>query len=227
LHPLRLLALVTTLAVLACGPAPAAGRSTPVVTVAPRTAAPASGAGTPAVAGTSGKQWSSPPAMALDPDKQYTAVITTTMGDIEIELFAKDAPQTVNNFVFLAREGFYDNVKFHRIIKGFMIQTGDPTGTGSGGPGYRFNDERVSMDYTPGVVAMANAGPNTNGSQFFIVQGDGARALPRNYTIFAHVTSGMDVVDKIANVPVRPSPQGEQSVPTEDARILSVSVSET
>jgi cyclophilin family peptidyl-prolyl cis-trans isomerase len=206
---------------LACGPAPAASRSTPVVTVAPRTAAPS------AVANTSGKQWPSPPAMTLDPNKQYTAVITTTLGDIGIELFAKDVPQTANNFVFLAREGFYDNVKFHRIIRGFMIQTGDPLGTGSGGPGYRFNDERVSMDYTPGVVAMANAGPNTNGSQFFIVHGDGARALPRNYTIFAHVTSGMDVVDKIATVPVRPSPQGEQSVPTEDVRIVSVSVSET
>jgi cyclophilin family peptidyl-prolyl cis-trans isomerase len=221
LHPLRLFALATTVLVLACGPAPAASRSTPVVTVPPRTAAPA------AVANTSGKQWSSPPAMTLDPNKQYTAVITTTLGDIGIELFAKDVPQTANNFVFLAREGFYDNVKFHRIMRGFMIQTGDPLGTGSGGPGYRFNDERVSMDYTPGVVAMANAGPNTNGSQFFIVHGDGARTLPRNYTIFAHVTSGMDVVDKIANVPVRPSPQGEQSVPTEDVRILSVSVSET
>jgi cyclophilin family peptidyl-prolyl cis-trans isomerase len=226
LHPLRLFALATTVFMLACGPAPAASRPAPVVTVAPRTAAPAAAAPSTA-ANTSGKQWSSPPAMTIDPDKQYTAVIKTTEGDIGIELFAKDAPQTVNNFVFLAREGFYDNVKFHRIIQGFMIQTGDPTGTGAGGPGYKFNDERVSMDYTPGVVAMANAGPNTNGSQFFIVQGDGARALPKNYTIFAHVTSGMDVVDKIANVDVRPSPQGERSVPTQDIRIVSVSVTET
>ena len=93
--------------------------------------------------------------MAIDPDKKYSAVIETTMGDITIELFPKEVPQTVNNFVFLAREGFYDNVKFHRIIKGFMIQTGDPTGTGTGGPGYRFNDELVMRDYTPGVVAMA------------------------------------------------------------------------
>jgi cyclophilin family peptidyl-prolyl cis-trans isomerase len=164
--------------------------------------------------------------MAIDPDKKYSAVIETTMGDITIELFPKEVPQTVNNFVFLAREGFYANVKFHRIIKGFMIQTGDPTGTGTGGPGYRFNDELVMRDYTPGVVAMANAGPNTNGSQFFIVQGDGARGLPKNYTIFGHVTSGMDVVDKIASVPVRPSPQGEQSVPTEDVRIKTITIEE-
>jgi len=218
LLPLLLLGVGSVL--VACGPASGSGRPTPVPTVPARTAAPS-----PA-ANTTTKQWSSPPPMTIDPDKQYSAVLHTTMGDITIELFPKEAPQTVNNFVFLSREGFYDNVKFHRIIKGFMIQTGDPTGTGSGGPGYRFNDEPVMRDYTPGVVAMANAGPNTNGSQFFIVQGDGARGLPKNYTIFGHVTDGMDVVDKIASVPVRPSPQGEQSVPTQDVRIKDVTIEE-
>jgi peptidylprolyl isomerase len=223
-HLLRLLVLLPAL-VLACGPATSGGsgaRPTPAPTVAPRTAGP--GAAGPA---TTSKQWSSPPAMMIDPDKQYSAVLKTTMGDITIELFPKEVPQTVNNFVFLAREDFYDNVKFHRIIKGFMIQTGDPQGTGAGGPGYRFADEAVMRDYTPGVVAMANAGPNTNGSQFFIVQGDGARGLPKSYTIFGHVTSGMDVVDRIADVPVRASPQGEPSVPTEDVRIQSVTINES
>jgi peptidylprolyl isomerase len=124
------------------------------------------------------------------------------------------------------REDFYDNVLFHRIIKGFMIQTGDPTDTGTGGPGYRFADEPVRRAYEPGIVAMANAGPNTNGSQFFIVQGDSARGLPKNYTIFGQVASGMDVVDRIASVPVRPSPQGEQSVPMQEVRILHVTIEE-
>ncbi|HZT08291.1 MAG TPA: peptidylprolyl isomerase [Chloroflexota bacterium] len=170
-------------------------------------------------------QWSSPPEMELDPARHYSATIATTLGDIQIALLTDDAPKTVNNFVFLARQGFYENVKFHRIIKGFMIQTGDPTGTGSGGPGYRFADEPVKRAYDPGIVAMANAGPNTNGSQFFIVQGTRAN-LPPNYTIFGQVTGGMDVVDKIAAVPVQASPRGEMSVPTQDVRITSVTVHE-
>src|SRR5262249_55323608 len=127
-------------------------------------------------------------------------------------------------FVCLAREGFYDNVKFHRIIKDFMIQTGDPTGTGTGSPGYRFADEPISRDYERGIVAMANSGPNTNGSQFFIMHGN--RPLPKNYVIFGKVIDGLDVVDKIANTPVRPSPQGEPSVPTQDVRIVNVTIDE-
>jgi cyclophilin family peptidyl-prolyl cis-trans isomerase len=162
--------------------------------------------------------------MAIDPSKQYFATLKTTLGDITIELFAAEAPVTVNNFVFLAREHFYDNVPFHRIIKDFMVQTGDPTGTGRGGPGYRFNDEPVRRAYEPGIVAMANAGPNTNGSQFFIMHG--ARPLPPNYTIFGRVVEGMDTVDRIANVPVRPNPQQELSVPTQDVRILDVIIDE-
>ncbi len=117
------------------------------------------------------KQYTAPPAMQIDPEKRYTATFKTERGDIVVELFAKKAPITVNNFVFLAREGFYDNTTFHRVIKGFMVQGGDPTGTGRGGPGYRFDDEPSALALKhdgPGVLSMANAGPNTNGSQFFI-----------------------------------------------------------
>lgn len=182
------------------------------------TAAPTNGGSSVA------KQWSSPPAMTIDPNKQYTATIKTTMGDMTADLYAKDAPVTVNNFVFLANQHFYDNVKFHRIIKGFMVQTGDPTGTGAGGPGYRFQDEKVTLPYTRGTLAMANAGPNTNGSQFFIMHQD--YPLPPNYTIFGKLTSGLDVLDKIASVPVTAGRGGEQSVPTVDVRIESVSITE-
>ena len=155
------------------------------------------------------KQYSAPPAMAIDQNKSYSATLHTTKGDIKVDLFAKDAPQTVNNFVFLSRDGFYDDVKFHRIIKGFMVQTGDPTGTGAGSPGYRFKDEPVTRDYKRGIVAMANSGPNTNGSQFFIMHAD--YALPKNYTIFGQVTDqqSLETLDKIANVPVTTSRTGE------------------
>lgn len=173
------------------------------------------------------KQWPHPPAMQIDPTKSYTATIATTMGDLELELFAREAPQTVNSFVFLAREGFYENVTFHRIIKGFMVQTGDPTGTGRGGPGYRFADEPVTMNYDRGIVAMANAGPNTNGSQFFIVHGEDINErLPKNYTIFGKVTRGLDVLDRIASVPVGPGPTGEPSQPQQEVRITRVTVRE-
>jgi len=110
--------------------------------------------------------------MTIDPRKSYTATIETTVGTMTLELFASEAPKTVNNFVVLARDGFYDGVIFHRVIKGFMIQGGDPQGTGMGGPGYRFADEPVKRPYTRGTLAMANAGPNTNGSQFFIMHQD-------------------------------------------------------
>jgi cyclophilin family peptidyl-prolyl cis-trans isomerase len=161
--------------------------------------------------------------MTIDPNKTYTASIKTTDGDMTAELYAKDAPVTVNNFVFLAGQHFYDNVKFHRIIKGFMAQTGDPTGTGGGGPGYRFKDEPVTRPYTRGTLAMANAGPNTNGSQFFIMHQD--YGLPPNYTIFGKLTSGLDVLDRIANTPVTAGRSGEKSVPTQDVLIQSITVS--
>ena len=175
--------------------------------------------------GGQGQQWSSPPPMSIDPSHTYTATLQTSAGDVTIELLPGDAPQTVNNFVFLARQGYYDGTPFHRTIAGFMIQGGDPTGTGTGGPGYRFNDEPVQRAYEPGIVAMANAGPNTNGSQFFIVHGDGARGLPPNYTIFGRVTSGMDVVNAIATAPVRPGGR-EASSPVNPVTINSVTIAE-
>jgi len=172
------------------------------------------------------KQYNTPPPMTIDSNKQYTATLKTTEGDITVDLLAKDAPLTVNNFVFLAKDNFYDGVKFHRIIKGFMVQTGDPQGNGTGGPGYRFNDEKVTLDYKPGIVAMANAGPNTNGSQFFVMHGDHSGRLPKNYTIFGQVTGGLDVVDKIANVPVRAGTGGEASTPTREVLINDVVITE-
>jgi peptidylprolyl isomerase len=165
--------------------------------------------------------------MAVDQAKRYTATISTTAGDLQADLLVSDAPNTVNNFVFLAGEGFYDGVPFHRIISGFMVQTGDPTGTGRGGPGYRFNDELPkALEYEKGTLAMANAGPNTQGSQFFICHADLRGKLPKNYTIFGKVTSGLDVLDKIASTPVRPGPGGEPSQPTEEVRITSVKIAE-
>jgi len=169
------------------------------------------------------KKWGAPPALALVEGKAYTATLDTSQGSIEIKLLADIAPKTVNNFVFLATQGFYDGVIFHRVIKGFMIQGGDPTGTGTGGPGYRFDDERVVTPYQLGTLAMANAGPNTNGSQFFIVQGPSGTHLPPQYTIFGQVTAGMDVVDKIAETPVGGR---ENSTPKTQVVINKVSVQE-
>jgi cyclophilin family peptidyl-prolyl cis-trans isomerase len=141
------------------------------------------------------KQWSKPPALEIDPKKKYTAVISTTAGEITIDLFADKTPRTVNNFVFLARQGFYDNSIFHRVIKDFMTQGGDPTGTGMGGPGYRFDDEfSPSLRHDkPGVLSMANAGPRTNGSQFFITHVP-TPWLDNKHSVFGQVTSGMQVV---------------------------------
>jgi len=155
------------------------------------------------------KQYSAPPPMTIDPKQKITATMYTSGGVIVFELLAAEAPRTVNNFVFLAREGFYDGVVFHRIIKGFMLQGGDPTGTGTGGPGYRFADEPVTRDYVAGTLAMANAGPNTNGSQFFVMHQ--RYSLAKNYTIFGLVTQGMEVVDALANTPVTTSNSGERS----------------
>jgi len=165
------------------------------------------------------KSYGSPPQMALQPGKKYTASIETSAGTMTAELFADEAPKTVNNFVFLARDGFYNGVIFHRVIRGFMIQGGDPTGTGRGGPGYQFNDERVSRPYKRGTLAMANAGPNTNGSQFFVMHSD--YGLPPNYTIFGKLTSGEDVLDRIATAPT-----GSQDRPTQPVSIQSVTISE-
>jgi len=175
------------------------------------------------------KTWSSPPAMQIDQKKPYHAVIHTNLGDISIKLFAEDAPKTVNNFVFLTRNHFYDGLKFHRLIKNFMIQTGDPNGDGTGGPGYKFEDELSSKHtYGSGVVAMANAGKNTNGSQFFIGSGADVANLNQgpDYTIFGQVDGGMDIVEKIASVKVGPNSSGEQSSPLDSVYMKSVEILE-
>jgi cyclophilin family peptidyl-prolyl cis-trans isomerase len=163
-----------------------------------------------------------PPDLTIDPSTTYTATIHTSRGDISVKLFAEDAPQTVNNFVFLAREGFYDGVIFHRVIENFMIQGGDPTGTGTGGPGYRFDDElnaARSRGYRMGTLAMANAGPNTNGSQFFIMHAD--YGLPPQYSVFGQAIDGLDVVDDIAT-----SPTDGRDRPVEDVVISTIDIVE-
>jgi peptidyl-prolyl cis-trans isomerase B (cyclophilin B) len=144
------------------------------------------------------KQWNSPPQLTIDQKKTYLASIGTDRGTIELELYPQYAPQTVNNFVFLAGEGYYDGLIFHRVINNFMIQGGDPTGTGRGGPGYRFGDELAGnpLKHERGVISMANAGPDTNGSQFFITHGPQPH-LDGKHTVFGKVVGGQDVVDAI------------------------------
>lgn len=146
------------------------------------------------------KQYKSYPELVIDKNKNYTATFNTKHGDFEVELYAKEAPLTVNNFVFLARDGYYDGLKFHRVIPGFVAQGGDPTGTGMGGPGYKFEDEvsprNVPHRHEEGSLSMANAGANTNGSQFFIAYAPQPH-LDGKHTVFGKVTSGMDVVRKI------------------------------
>lgn len=183
----------------------------------------------PPVLKTTTQRWSKPPKMTIDTSKQYDALVHTNFGDFTIQLFAKQSPVTVNNFVFLAQHKFYHDDKFFRIIKSFMIQTGDPNNTGTGGPGYQFKDELPPKEkYAPGIVAMANSGPNTNGSQFFIGTGSEVNQLNSNpnYTIFGKVTSGMSVVKKIAAIPVMANPQmqNEMSNPLDTAYIESVSI---
>ena len=143
-------------------------------------------------------QWNNPPEMQIDTDKKYTVTIETNKGTMELELYPQYAPKTVNNFVFLSRQGYYDGVTFHRVISNFMIQGGDPEGTGRGGPGYKFGDEFADnpLKHERGVLSMANAGPNTNGSQFFITHSPQPH-LNGRHTVFGKVVSGLDVVDAI------------------------------
>jgi cyclophilin family peptidyl-prolyl cis-trans isomerase len=165
--------------------------------------------------------------MAIDTAKTYTATVKTDVGTFVITLDAKNTPITVNNFVFLAQNHFYDCVTFHRVIPTFMDQTGDPTGTGTGGPGYEFADELpkvASPQYPIGSVAMANAGPNTNGSQFFIVTGPEGEDLPPSYTLFGQVTSGIGVADKI-NMDGNANPSASGVPPKVIHRILSIAIS--
>jgi len=142
--------------------------------------------------------YSEPPPMTINPSKQYKATIETGKGILMLELFAKDVPVTVNNFVFLAREGFYDNTTFHRVIADFMAQGGDPTGTGRGGPGYRFADEFTKHTHCSGALSMANAGPNTNGCQFFITYAPQPH-LDNHHSVFGQLIDGMDVLKELKN----------------------------
>jgi len=228
---LALAIVVGMLLLAACGGTEVTPVPTPTPSVAPTaTAIPAMPVLTPtpiAVATTTGgakiKQYSQPPPITLQADKGYVATITTNKGAIVIELLSKEAPKTVNNFVFLARENFYDGVIFHRVIKDFMLQGGDPTGTGTGGPGYRFEDETVpSLVFDrPGLLAMANAGPNTNGSQFFITVVP-TPWLNGRHTIFGRVTEGQDVVEAISTVPTN-----VRDKPLQDVVIERIEIQET
>lgn len=175
--------------------------------------------------------WSAPPPMTIDTSATYTATVLTNYGTFRIDLFAKQDPVAVNNFVFLAQHHFYDYDRFFRIIRAFMVQTGDPNNNGTGGPGYHFDDELPpTVPYAPGVVAMANAGPNTNGSQFFICTGvecDSLNSTPL-YTELGKVSSGMNVVQKIAAIPVVTNPMtGEVSDPTRVAYIKNITITKS
>jgi cyclophilin family peptidyl-prolyl cis-trans isomerase len=168
------------------------------------------------------KSWPTAPAMQIDVSKTYTATLDTSKGKIVLTLFAKDAPKTVNSFVFLARQNFYEGTVFHRVIPGFMIQGGDPTGTGRGGPGYKFDNENKNSThgFVPGTLAMANAGPDTNGSQFFITDAT-APLQAASYTIFGEVKQGLDIVKAIAA-----SPTNAEDRPKSEIAIKSVTIEE-
>ena len=168
-------------------------------------------------------EFASAPDMCIDATKTYTAVMETSLGSMTIALDAAAAPKTVNNFVVLARYKYYEGIIFHRIINSFMCQGGDPTGTGRGGPGYRFDDELPAAGaYKLGSVAMANAGPNTNGSQFFLISGASGVGLPPQYSLFGQITEGLDVLETMQNTPTDRTDR-----PHEDVVILSVTISES
>ncbi len=208
----------------------AAGSPSPAVSAEPTTeptepaGAVACGGEAPKAANKEKKMYDKAPEMQIDPSKTYTASMETSCGAIEIELFAKETPITVNSFVFLAREGFYDGLTFHRIVPDFVIQGGDPKGDGTGGPGYQFEDEIVdSLKFDQeGLLAMANSGPATNGSQFFIVTGQ-ASHLNGKHTIFGKVTKGMEAVDKIKATEADPS----TGTPAEKVYIEKVTITES
>ena len=169
------------------------------------------------------QQFKSAPPMGIDPSKRYTATLDTSLGQIVIALDAVKAPKTVNNFVFLALNHYYDGVIFHRIIKNFMCQGGDPTGTGRGGPGYKFADELPKGgQYQIGSVAMANAGPNTNGSQFFLISGNDGVRLPPSYSLFGQIVKGLDVLETMHSVRTDADDR-----PDEDVVINSVTITES
>ena len=163
-----------------------------------------------------------PPPMCIDATKRYTALLSTSVGDMTIALDAASAPLTVNNFVFLARYSYYEGVIFHRIIRGFMCQGGDPTGTGRGGPGYKFADELPKPGrYQIGSVAMANAGPNTNGSQFFLISGPQGVRLPPQYSLFGQIVTGLEVLEALQSLPT-----GRNDRPQDPPVITAVTITE-
>ena len=164
-----------------------------------------------------------PPPMTIDPAKKYTATFVTSCGKITVDLDPKAAPKTVNSFVFLANKKYFDGLTFHRAVKDFVIQGGDPQGTGNGGPGYEFEDELPQDGYKIGSLAMANSGPNTNGSQFFIITGNGGTKLPNSYSRFGMVTEGIDVAQKMETFATQPDPPGRPSRPL---YMLSVTIKE-
>ena len=169
------------------------------------------------------------PETIINAENTYTAVIKTNLGDLSFQLLADESPLAVNSFVFLAREGFFDGVPFHRIIPGFMAQGGDPTGSGTEGPGYRFDIETPQRPYTRGSLAMANAGPGTNGSQFFIVFSDltAEGRLSPDYSLFGQMTDGEDALAALEAIPVGPSMSGDRSKPLEDVHIVTIQIIES
>lgn len=207
---------------------PQSADTAPVADITPKTQAPSSTASTPSGPERKNNMYKSAPPMSIDTAKKYVAVLDTSKGDITINLYAKEAPITVNNFVFLARSGFYNDTVFHRIVLGFMIQGGDPLGTGTGGPGYNIQDEPVTQEYTRGTIAMANTGrPNSGGSQFFIIHKN--YPLPKSYTIFGRAVDedSLKTVDAIAETPTYQNPSsGEDSSPTEKIFIRSIDIRE-
>lgn len=230
---LALLSIICSLFVIACVPgdgakSDSASRDANTTTIATEAETGQTAATPPPDSTAKRKQWDAPPAMTIDPARTYTATIETNKGTIVAELLPKESPNAVNNFVFLARQGFYRNVPVHRVVKGFVIQSGDPTGTGGGGPGYNIEDDPVTGSYTRGVLAMANTGaPNSGGSQFFITLADLNATLTKTYPIFGRVTKGMDVADKIAQTPVVDGGSGEQSKPTEPVTITNIAIAES
>jgi cyclophilin family peptidyl-prolyl cis-trans isomerase len=199
--------------------------TTAAATTAP-TAAGATAAGNTAEVASRNNKYKSAPPLTIDKAKKYTTTITTNKGTMKADLYADIAPNTVNSFVFLANDHFYDGVIFHRVVAGFVIQGGDPTGTGTGGPGYKFNDEPIpaNRNYEKGTLAMANSGPNTNGSQFFICVDNLQGKLDKKYTIFGKVTEGLDVIDKILAVPRTAGSDNAQSKPTEKVFMQTVTI---
>jgi cyclophilin family peptidyl-prolyl cis-trans isomerase len=209
----------------AAAPSPSASASaTPSASPSPTATGPGAQCGYTASSEATGAGGALPvPEFTIKENKTYIATVETSMGSFTMELFDKEAPCAVNSFVYLAKKGFYDGLTFHRVVKDFVIQGGDPTGTGSGGPGYSFNDELDNdLTYKPGTLAMANSGPNTNGSQWFVVASEnGAKQLTKNYTIFGQVTEGMDVVTNINEVPVDSSDK-----PVDPVTITKVTIDE-